>query len=182
MLCTTINFMSGCDLTVFHNFESSTIPEKVETTKTPPSKTLSKNKTDSKIIDLAKPFLPKNGIILLGGGITSPATRLTLDFEAKTLTYVINKDKNSSPFDPSLPIEKFEFSNNDLKNIQDITEIIWGNSKSFTNKQPIADFNLVVILSKEGTFKVINSYGPPVEEVNELYQKVYNLLEEKKAF
>ncbi len=128
------------------------------------------------IPEQARKFVPRNGFTLISGGLTSSGMRIVVDFDHKTLVYAMSKTPNSSPYDESLETKEVELSQAKFDTVNALIKKIWVSPKDFMHKgadgspEPMADVNVILILSDNGTYRMIESYGLPVDEVAELYE------------
>ena len=176
--------VSGCDLTKeFPTDKKIQIRTISGIAWTPPTQTETEISTstssESNTLEIAKPFLPHNGILLIGGGLTSGAVRFSVDFDQKTLTYSNNNTENSSPYDPALTTKTLKLTDDQLRKITDLAFEIWQSRDDFTNKTPQADYNLTVIINKNDSSKLIDSHGPPVDQIANLDAMIRALLPEE---
>ncbi|OGJ53662.1 hypothetical protein A2448_00715 [Candidatus Peregrinibacteria bacterium RIFOXYC2_FULL_41_22] len=109
--------------------------------------------------------LPKNGIVFNSGGFTSSNRQIIVDLDNKTINYKI---------DPKTE-EKVDLSEDNLKQILALMYKIQNSQKDFSNFPPTADFTVNLILINNDIHKTIESYGPPIDEVDQLYTYVWNL-------
>ncbi|MFA6549946.1 MAG: hypothetical protein WCT36_01155 [Candidatus Gracilibacteria bacterium] len=109
--------------------------------------------------------LPKNGIVFNSGGFMSSNRQIIIDTDNKTINYKI---------DPKTEGE-INLSDDNLKQIITLTSEIQSGKKDFSNFPPIADFTVNLIIINNDIHKTIESYGPPIDEVDQLYTYVWNL-------
>ncbi len=129
-----------------------------------------------KVPEQAKSLLPKKGIVLIGGGLMSAGSRAVVDIERKVLSFGKNNGANSTPYG-KLPDEgSMAITDADFEKIINLANRIWESEDSFYNMPPIADFNAIIILADGQEIKMINSYGPPVGVVDELYSFIWKLV------
>lgn len=129
------------------------------------------------IPEQAKELLPKQGIVFISAGHVSSGRKLIIDTENKALDFGINSDSGSSPYG-KLPVEgKINLIDDNLNEIISLADKIWSSDEDFSNFPDItADFDVILILVDNDKTKVIKSYGPPVREVEKLYDYVWNLV------
>lgn len=123
----------------------------------------------------AEKYLPKKGFLLVSGGSQSVSRRLAVDVDLRSLSYAVSQNMNQTPYEKSKEEQRMVLPEQDLQNLVSIADKIWASDKDFSSNIITADFNVLLILADDGKVKVINSYGPPVDEVNELYELAWNL-------
>jgi len=173
---------------IFQVSSMPTIPSNTPTTNISSNNDNSKIRiTDNKINmstykdlpEQAVKFIPQNGILFASGGFMSSARRMAIDFDKKTLKYFEDNDQNADPFKIS-PNKEEHLTIDQIKKIVDMSNGIWESDKSFSNMPPIVDFEVTLIMSSYTDlvryYKMIDSYGPPKEEVEELYDYVWSLV------
>jgi len=109
--------------------------------------------------------LPKNGIVFNSGGLMSSSRQIIIDIDNKTMNY--NTDPKTE--------RKVDLSDNNLKQILALMYKIQNSQKDFSNFPPTADFTVNLILINNDIHKTIESYGPPIDEVDQLYTYVWSL-------
>lgn len=139
---------------------------------------------ETEIPKQAKPYLPKRGFLFVSGGFMSDGSRLVVDLDQKKLSYAENRGNNSTPYGKLPKEDKFLLNVYELANILTLANQIWSsNNRSFMRfpPQPTADYNVILFLADQGSYRVIKSYGPPVGTVEKLHEYVWELVEKNKV-
>jgi len=123
----------------------------------------------------ARPFLPSKGILFLSGGLTSYARRVIVDLDKQTISFAEATTKGGSTY-ADMNTSVAPLTQVQIKKITSLINEISSSKNSFTAERPMLDFNVVLFLVKDGVVKVINSFGPPVGEVSDLYYYLWRLL------
>ncbi|MBI2609835.1 hypothetical protein HYW53_01510 [Candidatus Giovannonibacteria bacterium] len=126
----------------------------------------------------AEKYLPAKGFLFVSGGFVSTPRRLTVDISKNLLSYGIGQNKNQTPYEKLSQEKEIILKKHNLEEIVSIANEIWLSNKNFSSNNITADFNVLLILSDSGKVRIINSYGPPVDEVANLYNLLWNLTSE----
>jgi hypothetical protein len=128
----------------------------------------------SKLPDNVRGLLPQRGLVFFSGGITSAARRLTVDLQTGELKYAVGKEGDSAlgPMNE----KTLMLSPADKAEIIRLADAIWASSSRFMRDRPIADFDVRLILCDGDQVRDIQSFGPPVGEVDALYTRVWELV------
>lgn len=150
-----------------------------DTTVTTPDDNKPETKTPKKVAEMYKPFLPKsNGILFISGGLMSSGARVTIDFNKKSIRYATNPGDNKSVLEPNLKETEIPLATSDIEKFQKVANEIFSTpEENYTNFPPIADFDVILIIVKDGKIKEIESFGPPKKEAAELYDKVWKMIQ-----
>ncbi|MBE0585208.1 MAG: hypothetical protein IH612_15790 [Desulfofustis sp.] len=120
-------------------------------------------------------LLPEKGLVFLSGGFVSVARRLRLDLSAGVINY-----GNSGKGESSVGILETEgtrkLTSKEMKPVVMLANVIWASEKKFTRFPPIADFDVWLVLCDGEEVKDIQSYGPTIDEVGQLYTLLWNLV------
>jgi hypothetical protein len=128
----------------------------------------------SKLPENIRKLLPKKGLVFLSGGFMSSARRIVVNLETGDLKYAIGETGVSSL---DLKNEKILLLTPDEKvKLVRLADSIWSSSRSFMRDKPIADFDVRLILCDDEWVKDIQSYGPPIGKVEQLYTLTWSLV------
>jgi hypothetical protein len=119
-------------------------------------------------------LLPRKGFVFLSGGLVSYARQLVVDLETGELKYAIGKS-NASSIDLTKGKVLVLTSGNKAELVK-LANSIWVSSRDFTNSSPTVDFDVRLILCDDEWVKDIESYGPPVDTVDQLYTLAWGLV------
>lgn len=128
-------------------------------------------------MNLFKSNLPIKGFKFNVGGFMSIPGEIVVDLDKKSMTYILGENKNQQLKHTQAQKKELTLKQQDFTHITILVDKIWTSNKEFNNFPNItADFNVVLTLSDAGRIKMIDSYGPPREEVEELFNFVYDLI------
>lgn len=120
-----------------------------------------------------KTLLPDKGLVFLSGGLTSSARRLTVDVQTGSMSYGIGKRGASSL--GAFEEKRRALSPKQLEQVLALANQIWASKKDFVHRPAIADFDVRLVLSDGDKIRDIESYGPPKDEVDQLYTYLWDL-------
>ena len=119
---------------------------------------------------------PKQGLIFYSGGITSSPRRLIVDL-SKSLIRFGEGGNAGAPATGKLKREgQFQLTETQLERIRSLANALWTSTKDYSHMPPIADFDVSLVLIHDDKTREINSYGPPKDEVDQLYAYVWSLV------
>lgn len=133
----------------------------------------------NKIPEEVRPLLPTKGFLFASGGLTSATRRLTIDWDKKTINFGENLNKNSSAYEKMTHENTAQLTDAQLQKINALINEIVNSKEKFSNSRPLVDFDVKLFLVWNDEVKIIDSYGPPVGKVKELYNYVWGLIPEK---
>jgi len=116
-------------------------------------------------------LLPEKGLIFISGGITIPHPVVYIvDLTQNTIVTNGTEFKLTGVGATALPMS------GQVERLITLSNAIWASKSEFKNFPPkSADWDVRLILSDGEIVKDINSYGPPVAEVSELYDLIISI-------
>ncbi len=122
-----------------------------------------------------KPFLAENGGVFISGGLTSVGRMVIFDVDTKRVTFLEGNTTGQAVNPETATKTELTLSKEKAKELEKIIWRIIPSPQLFMNSQPSADFDTVLTLRSRGFIRVIQSYGPPVSYVEDLYTFLWNL-------
>lgn len=122
-----------------------------------------------------KLFLPQQGGAFISGGLTSLGRMVVFDLATRQVTLLEGDQTGQAVDSEKATRTQIALSNKDLERLEQLSRKISRSSQDFQNSQPMADFDVLLALRFDGMTRVIQSYGPPVSYVDELYTFLWNL-------
>jgi hypothetical protein len=122
-------------------------------------------------------FWPEKGFVFFSGGFVSLPGRLSFDLSTGIIKYsnYRNLEQGKSLFESNTTEESRKLTPEQTSQVISLVNVIWASDKTFSRYpplEPIADFDVRLILCDCEAVRDIDSYRPPIDEV----QKLYNLL------
>jgi hypothetical protein len=112
------------------------------------------------IVAAVRPGVPQHGIYAAGGGLTSSAWRIVVDFDANTI-YIGSNDKSGSSSIGKLPKEKTKkLSPADRDRLRKLAEAAWTEKVTAAPPHPQADYDELLIVGDGKDTFYLDGYGP----------------------
>jgi len=127
-----------------------------------------------KVPEEARALLPRNGALIVSGGLLSSSRRVIADLDKKTLTFTVNPTPNTSVYNSSLHSDQAQLTNEQAGQITALINDTFTSTNTI-NQRPVPDFDIILFLARNNSVKVIDSFGPAVGPAQKLYEYVWNL-------
>ena len=114
----------------------------------------------SKLPAAILPLLPRNGVYVAGGGLVSPAWRVVLDLDAKTLYGGSANAANAPSFGPMDKESTKDLSRRNQDLLIGLAQAAWSEPATKDTMSPTADYDeIFVVLEGDDTF-YLQGFGP----------------------
>ncbi len=115
------------------------------------------------------PLLPQNGGVFVSGGFMSAGRMVIFDLDTKRVTLVEGHHKNVAANPETDAKTKQLLTDEEGAELEHLSLLVLLSPQLFINQSPTADFDTLLVLRRDGLFRTIQSYGPPVSYVKDLY-------------
>ncbi|CAN5893295.1 hypothetical protein BH11MYX3_BH11MYX3_09100 [soil metagenome] len=114
----------------------------------------------SKLPSAILPLVPRHGVYVAGGGLVSPAWRVVLDLDAKTLYGGSASAANAPSFGPMEVESTKALSQRNQELLMGLANAAWGEPATQDAVSPTADYDeIFVVLEGDDTF-YLQGFGP----------------------